>query len=350
MRQRDLTGRSINWLGTYEHGADQLLQVLERRKQWQVQPKKRSSRFLRKLADDVRNPPTSFSSAAVHSVCLAAQDRLSIFHMTRILSFPGTPQHQALLRAIVAFYEQDARVLAVIVFGSLGRGEWDALSDIDLDVVVADEAPIQVVDELHRLCASFAPLGECAALIVPTGDDEADVVLESLMQLSVRYHPLAGTKPAIVDSMQVLTGRLDAATIAAAAAANPTDPEPSPDHLLAACVRYAAVAQVYQQRASLWLAIDILHRMRSLLMQIFVRTHGGGRPLHRFPASAPAGLQARLGATLPQADASSLRAALAALIDLLENELAVISNAQLALTAGQQTVLRQVRLRLGHSS
>lgn len=36
MRQRDLTGRSINWLGTYEHGADQLLQVLERRKQWKV--------------------------------------------------------------------------------------------------------------------------------------------------------------------------------------------------------------------------------------------------------------------------------------------------------------------------
>jgi hypothetical protein len=35
-RQRDLTGRSINWLGTYEHGADQLLQVLERRKQCKV--------------------------------------------------------------------------------------------------------------------------------------------------------------------------------------------------------------------------------------------------------------------------------------------------------------------------
>ncbi len=35
-RQCDLTGRSINWLGTYKHGADQLLQVLERRKQWKV--------------------------------------------------------------------------------------------------------------------------------------------------------------------------------------------------------------------------------------------------------------------------------------------------------------------------
>ncbi|HSN75653.1 MAG TPA: hypothetical protein VL334_11300 [Anaerolineae bacterium] len=35
-RQRELTGRSINWRGTYEHGAKRLLQTLERRKQWQV--------------------------------------------------------------------------------------------------------------------------------------------------------------------------------------------------------------------------------------------------------------------------------------------------------------------------
>lgn len=266
--------------------------------------------------------------------------------MTHVLSFPGTPQHQALLRAIVAFYEHAPRVLALIVFGSLGRGDWDALSDIDLDVIVADEAPIQAADELRRLCASFAPLDEHVALIVPTGDDEADVVLESLLQLSVRYHPLAATKPAIVDSMRVLAGRLDAATIAAAAAANPAISEPAPGHLLDACVRYAAVAQVYVQRESLWLAIEILHRMRSLLIDIFVRTHGGGRPLHRFTAIAPAGIQARLGATLPQAIPSSLRAALAALIDLLENDLDVISNGQLALTAGQQTMLRQVRLRL----
>lgn len=35
-RQRAFTNRSINWLGTYEHGADRLLQLLERREQWKV--------------------------------------------------------------------------------------------------------------------------------------------------------------------------------------------------------------------------------------------------------------------------------------------------------------------------
>lgn len=33
-RQKALTGRSINWQGTYEHGAQRLLRTLEGRKQW----------------------------------------------------------------------------------------------------------------------------------------------------------------------------------------------------------------------------------------------------------------------------------------------------------------------------
>ena len=76
-----------------------------------------------------------------------------------MMTYPGTPQHQALLRTIVAHYDQDPRILAIVVFGSLGRGNWDALSDIDLDVVIADDARIDVVDELRQLCAAFCGAG-----------------------------------------------------------------------------------------------------------------------------------------------------------------------------------------------
>ena len=37
-------------------------------------------------------------------------------------TYPGTAEHQALLRAIAEQYAADDRVLAVSVFGSLGRG------------------------------------------------------------------------------------------------------------------------------------------------------------------------------------------------------------------------------------
>ena len=86
--------------------------------------------------------------------------------------------------------------------------------------------------------------------------------------------------------------------------------------------------------------------MRSLLMEIFTRTHGGGRSPQRFEAAADDALQARLGATLPQADPASLREALKALIDFLENDLDNLTDGQLHLTDGQQTVLCQVRERL----
>lgn len=262
------------------------------------------------------------------------------------MTYPGTLQHQSLLRTIVAHYDQDPRILATVVFGSLGRGNWDTLSDIDLDVIITDNAHIDVVDELRRLCAAFSPLGEHAALIVPDGDDAGDVVLDSLMQLSVRYHPLAKTSPNIVSSMVVLAGSLDQAAIAAAGEGNRAETEPPVSQLLDECVRYVAVAHVYLQRETLWLSIEILHRMRSLLMEIFTRTHGGGRSPQRFEAAADGGLQARLGATLPEADPVSLSAALIALIDFIESDLDNLTNGQLHLTDGQKTVLRQVSRRL----
>ena len=166
------------------------------------------------------------------------------------------------------------------------------------------------------------------------------------MQLSVRYHPLAVTSPNIVSSMQVLAGVLDHAAIAAAGEANPVAMDPPVGQLLDECVRYAVGAQVYLQRQTLWLSIEILHRMCGLLMQIFTRTHGGGRSPQRFEAAADVTLQARLGATLPQANVASLHESLAALIDLLQNNLEDLTDGQLQLTAGQNIVLRQVSERL----
>ncbi len=91
--------------------------------------------------------------------------------MKSIASFPGTKQHQALLNRIVASYQNDPRILAVIVFGSLGRGNWDEYSDLDLDVVVADDIRIDISNELQKLCQSFAGLNERAAIIIPDGDE-----------------------------------------------------------------------------------------------------------------------------------------------------------------------------------
>ena len=190
--------------------------------------------------------------------------------------YPGTPQHQAVLHAIVDDYENDPRILAVAVFGSLGRGNWDQFSDIDLDVVIVDQVSLDVIDELTRLCRSFTPLGEYCAMVIPDDADAADIVFESLLQLSVRYHPLSTTSPNIVDTLQVLAGRVDHSVIVATGAVNRQSGE-SLREVLSRCVRYAAVADIAIQRHRLWEAVEVLHRMRTLLMELYALTHGGRR-------------------------------------------------------------------------
>jgi hypothetical protein len=258
-------------------------------------------------------------------------------------TYPGNARHQRVLRAIATFYAADPRVLAVTVFGSLGRGDWDDFSDLDLDVVLADGVRVDPVPELERLCATLAPIGEHPAIIVADGPDEGHVVLESLLGLSIRYHPLATTNLAIVDSLCMLCGRISLEAIRAAGSARSTTP-PASD-LLARCVREALAVDIQLQRGRLWWAIECLHSLRGLLVALFARTHGGGRPLATFCAQATDTLQTQLGATLTHYSVASTRDAFRAALDLLEHDLPALTADQATLTPAERTLLRQIRAR-----
>jgi predicted nucleotidyltransferase len=257
--------------------------------------------------------------------------------------YPGNAQHQRVLHAVTSFYADDPRVLAVAVFGSLGRGNWDDHSDLDLDIILADNIRVDPVAELERLCATLAPIGERPAIIVADGPEAGDVVLESLLGLSARFHPLATTSPNIVDSLHLLWGRITEDDIRAAGSAR-TTPPPAAD-LLARCIREALAVDIQLQRGQLWWAVECLQSMRGLLLALFARTHGDGRPLATFRAQAPAALQAQLGATLPHYSLASARAAFRSALDLLENDLPALTAGQATLTPAGRTLLRQIRAR-----
>ncbi len=259
--------------------------------------------------------------------------------------FPGTRQHQAALHAVVAHYSNDPRILAVCVFGSLGRGNWDRYSDLDLDVVMADDAALEIDTELRRLGDALGAAGERAALIIPNGEDEGDVVMESLLELSIRYHPLRSTSPAIVDTLVILAGRLEAGTIQAAGLANQQDMAQPLDRLVDRCIRYAVEVGVALERQRVWMAVELLHRMRGLMMELYARTHGGVRALQFFDANADAKMQADLGAALPSYDLDSIRAALVRLLDLLENDLERWTTGRVRLTPGERRVVARLRRR-----
>jgi predicted nucleotidyltransferase len=258
-------------------------------------------------------------------------------------SYPGTSRHRALLQAVASYYENDRRILAVAVFGSLARGTWDSYSDLDLDIVVADGVQVPVVQELQQLCDFLTSIGETAALIIPDGDDAGDVVFESLMQLSARYHPLSATSPQIVDSMQVLTGRISQEAITAAGVANKQPGGKPLRQLLDECVRYVAVGDVALQRRRVWITVEVLYRMRRLLLELYARTHQGVRAHQAFEVTADTALQARLGTTLPQYSLVSLQQSLLQVMDILQSNIDEFSGGELQLADGHHKVLERVR-------
>nr|AAK28583.1 hypothetical protein [uncultured bacterium] len=262
--------------------------------------------------------------------------------MKTLSDYPGTLQHQNLLHSIVSYYEHDPRILAIALFGSLGRGSWDSYSDLDLDIIIADSVQIDVNAELKDLSASFAAINEQAMLIIPDGNEAGDIILKSLMQLSIRYHPLATTSPNIIDSLQLLMGRIDRAIIEVAGLANrPLDDEPL-GRLLDRCVCYALGVDIALHRGQVWGGIELLHRMRGLLMELFTRTHQGRRAYHFFEAEADMEIQAWLGATLPQYSLKSVQESLAQFLDILKHHLEPLTAGQVFLTAEQEKVLNGI--------
>ena len=259
--------------------------------------------------------------------------------------YPGTLQHQNLLRAVVSHYTDDPRILAVIIFGSLGRGNWDPYSDVDLDIIIDNKVQIDVTQELEHMIYSFSDTAGTAALIIPHGEDAADVVLASLMELSVRYHSLMSTSPNILESMEILWGRIDEATIKAAGLANRNTGEASPGKLLDMCVRYALETDIALQRRQLWMATELEHRIRGLLMELFAQFHDNPRPIYTFQKEASLSLQTLLGATLPQYDLLSIQKALLNLLDILENSLEQFTGGQVKLTQTHLKIIKQIEER-----
>ena len=265
-----------------------------------------------------------------------------------ITELPGTGLHQRVLQAIIDFYTGDERILAVIVFGSLGGGSWDGLSDVDLDVVVREDARIDIEPELGLLCDALAEVGETAISLYPQ-EDEADVLFESLLQLSIRWHPLGATSPNIASSMRLLSAEMDRDAIADAGKANNTQQAVSIERLVSRSLQLAAYCSVYLLRGQSWLMIELLHRLRLLLIEIFARTRAGERSLQTFEALAEADLQDRLRETLPGPGQASLHLAVLKMLDLLEYELPRISAGQADLKDAERKTLQRLRARVGVS-
>jgi predicted nucleotidyltransferase len=209
----------------------------------------------------------------------------------------GSDRHQALIELVVAHYDGDPRVRAVVVFGSVATGRWHRLSDVDLDVVIEDDVVVSPAAEAKDL------FGGTASITVARSDS-VDVVLDSLDEVSIRWHFLATTSANIASSARVVSGRLTTAEVVAAGEANRVAPDT--ERLLDQLVRHAIGAAKAISRGEAWDANGEVDRVRDCLVSL----RGRRDSLQLDPARSDASLAAVLDEVRAEFDLGSRRRAL----------------------------------------
>jgi hypothetical protein len=134
--------------------------------------------------------------------------------------------------------------------------------------VLTDGVEIVLLEELRRLCDALTSAGEHAAVILPQHPDRADLVFESLLELSIRYHPLANTSPNIVDCMVFLAGDLELEAIREAGLARRETPQWDAQEVAGTCVRYLVEGAIALRRERPWFVIEMLRRVRDALIEL----------------------------------------------------------------------------------
>lgn len=257
-------------------------------------------------------------------------------------TLPGTSQHREMLQTITDFYVADERVLSILLFGSLSRGDWDQYSDLDLDVVMADNILIDARVELKKLCAAIKQKHGYEALII-ADLEEGDVVLGNLVEFSIRYHVLSDTKPAILDTICSLSGSLSLDEIRAAAN-YAYNPEPKAlVEIVNEYLRFVLALHHAIKRQRLWMSLEMLHRLRTALLLLYGTSHDATRPINYFDAQADFELQELVASLAPQANLKSVEEAFRAAILLLENQLDYFCDGDYQLTTSQQHILAQLK-------
>ena len=233
------------------------------------------------------------------------------------------PAHRDLLERAVNHFQDDDRVVGMILGGSLARGAADFYSDVDLYIVAREESFEAVFDERDAAARSIGtPLFGFAVDPVPGGSRDYIVTYPGPVKLDLMYYreseigpdrKWAGRRVLVDDS-----GSLED-VISRSATFRPDLPQPKT--LLELDQKFWTWCwYVFGKimRGELWEALDGVHTIRSdallpLLDWVSDRPHEGYRRLER---KADPETAARLAATVSTLRPESLYAALQAEMDL----------------------------------
>jgi len=236
------------------------------------------------------------------------------------------PEHRVLLERAVARFRADDRVAGLILGGSLARGGVDFYSDVDLYIVVRDEAFDDIFAERDVAAeATGAPLFRFVVDPLPGGSRDYIVTYEGPIKVDFMYLKESDLKPASKWAgcavLEDATGSLAAVVDRSAGAAPPTLGREELEDINQRFWTWCWYVFGKIIRGELWEAVDGIHTIRTLALmplldRIAGRPHEGYRRLENKLDRETA---IRLRATVVPPQTESLYAALQAEISLFRD-------------------------------
>lgn len=193
------------------------------------------------------------------------------------MKLPGTKNHQRLLSLTLDTFKKDKNIQSIILFGSLGRGDWDKDSDIDLDIIVKDDSDKIVFDEIKKLLGEFTKNHQKILLHFNEAHNEITVVFATLDRMSIRYHLIEDTNWKILDSMKVIHGDLTKDNIVRELPQKKDYASSNLELLQNKFLELATYVPISLHRGRLINAVFFLNKMRQTLIEIYTNARGNDR-------------------------------------------------------------------------
>ncbi len=255
------------------------------------------------------------------------------------MKLPGNKTHQKILQELVELFRNDTNIEAFIVFGSLGRGDWDDYSDLDLDAVVKDDRRAVIQNEIAQILKVLTDSGFSILSSFEEFPNEQVLILDTLDRISIRFHLLKDTHPAIVGSMRVLYGRLSKEDIknASVKKVKVIDFNLLNNKFLELSI-YVPISLKRNKRIN---ALFFLNKMRQTLIQIYIHSHNLSREFD-FEGSASTSLLHDLYDTYGGCQKEQMHEAFINLLDIYEKNIKEISAGKIQLSEKHRKILRKV--------
>lgn len=261
------------------------------------------------------------------------------------MKLPGTKNHQRLLSLTLDTFKKDKNIRSILLFGSLGRGDWDKDSDIDLDIIVKDDSDKIVFDEIKKLLGEFTKNHQKILLHFNEAHNEITVVFATLDRMSIRYHLIEDTNWKILDSMKIIFGGLTKENILNLLLQKKTEEIPNFEQLQNKFLELAVYVPISLRRGKLINASFFLNKMRQLLIEIYANTRGIDRFLD-FEKITDKSTVASLAATYSILDEKAIGQSFNFLITYYKDNIDSISVQKLSLNQNQIELINQTFYKL----